>query len=322
MQVTDTASFIKKAREVHGDKYDYSLVEYTKGRNYVDIICPRHGIYTQRACNHTAGRGCRECKSEFVGDKCRQSLDDVLSDFRKTHGNRYDYSLVTDFRRRNTVKIICRQHGVFSQDSSMHKSGQGCKKCALISNGRKRRKTIDELLSAIKEHHGEKYKYDLTGFKGGKSKISIYCENHGWFKQEASMHMIGRGCDKCAREASRPPNYSDGFFDDMCNRVIPATFYYVEFEHIESGRKFHKFGISRKKHWKQRFNGLKKMGFRMNPIKTMKATAYECWELEQLVMSELEDSGRLYKCHYLKGTYIGGWTECIWPREWYNTVIK
>lgn len=321
MQVTDTESFIKKSREVHSGKYDYSLVEYTKGKGYVIIICPHHGPYSQRACNHTAGRGCRKCKSASTGDRCRQSLADVLSDFKNTHGNRYDYSLVTDFRRRNIVEIICRQHGVFQQDSSMHKSGQGCKKCALISSGRKKRKTIDELKNAINKFHGEKYQYDFTGFAGSNSSIKIYCENHGWFNQVAHYHMIGRGCDKCAREASRPPNYSDGFFNDEDNRLLPATFYHVEITHIESGKIFHKVGISRKKNWRSRFSGLKKMGFTMKPISITKSTAYECWELESLVLSELNDSGMLYKCHYLKDTYIAGWTECFYPKPWYNTNI-
>lgn len=37
--------FINKAREKHGNKYDYSKVEYTDIKTKVCIICPIHGEF-------------------------------------------------------------------------------------------------------------------------------------------------------------------------------------------------------------------------------------------------------------------------------------
>lgn len=37
--------FIEEARQVHGDRYDYSRVEYIKGRELVEIVCPEHGSF-------------------------------------------------------------------------------------------------------------------------------------------------------------------------------------------------------------------------------------------------------------------------------------
>ena len=54
----DTTSFIEKSKKVHGDKYDYSLINYINCENNVEIICPKHGIFLQQPYKHIAGRGC------------------------------------------------------------------------------------------------------------------------------------------------------------------------------------------------------------------------------------------------------------------------
>ncbi|CAM0104256.1 endonuclease [Vibrio phage 234P10] len=57
----NTSEFIKKARCTHGDRYDYSLTEYTTCVDEIKIICKTHGVFNQRAADHIKGRGCRRC---------------------------------------------------------------------------------------------------------------------------------------------------------------------------------------------------------------------------------------------------------------------
>jgi len=59
--VNDTESFIKKSIEMHGDLYDYSLVDYKNSHEKVKIICKEHGIFEQIPHNHLAGRICEKC---------------------------------------------------------------------------------------------------------------------------------------------------------------------------------------------------------------------------------------------------------------------
>jgi hypothetical protein len=54
-------SFIEKAKEVHGDEYEYSLVDYTGNHNKVKIICQKHGMFEQQAGHHMRGHGCPYC---------------------------------------------------------------------------------------------------------------------------------------------------------------------------------------------------------------------------------------------------------------------
>jgi hypothetical protein len=56
-----TETFIQRAREVHGDKYDYSKVNYINSYTKVEIICPIHGSFWQTPGHHLYGEGCKHC---------------------------------------------------------------------------------------------------------------------------------------------------------------------------------------------------------------------------------------------------------------------
>ena len=58
-----TADFIAKAKQVHGDRFDYTLVDYRSSHEDVRIICELHGTFEQKAYRHLQGDGCRKCKS-------------------------------------------------------------------------------------------------------------------------------------------------------------------------------------------------------------------------------------------------------------------
>lgn len=67
--------FIKKAKEIHGDKYDYSKVEYKRTDKEVCIICPKHGEFWQTPNRHLTGRGCPHCKNSLLENEVRNFLD-------------------------------------------------------------------------------------------------------------------------------------------------------------------------------------------------------------------------------------------------------
>lgn len=72
-----TEEFIEKAKEVHGNKYDYSKVKYENTRTKICIICPEHGEFWQTPNKHLQGNGCPQCacknnKSEL---KLKQYLE-------------------------------------------------------------------------------------------------------------------------------------------------------------------------------------------------------------------------------------------------------
>lgn len=56
--------FINKAKEVHGDKYDYSLVDYKNSKIKIKIICPVHGSFIKSVQKHLSGQKCPKCTFE------------------------------------------------------------------------------------------------------------------------------------------------------------------------------------------------------------------------------------------------------------------
>ena len=58
--------FLYRFENVHGNKYDYSLMEYTNRDIKIKIICPKHGIFEQTPHNHENGQGCPKCGRDIV----------------------------------------------------------------------------------------------------------------------------------------------------------------------------------------------------------------------------------------------------------------
>ena len=111
--------FINKARIIHGDKYDYSKVNYMGSENKVCIVCPKHGEFWQTPHRHLMGDKCPKCSV-----KSKLDNNSFVERARKIHGNKYDYSKVNYVDSLTPVCIICPEHGEFWQRPSAHLSGQ------------------------------------------------------------------------------------------------------------------------------------------------------------------------------------------------------
>jgi hypothetical protein len=61
-----TDQFISKAKNKHGDLYDYSLVEYVNNTTKVTIICKEHGSFEQKPNGHMNGKGCLLCATNKI----------------------------------------------------------------------------------------------------------------------------------------------------------------------------------------------------------------------------------------------------------------
>lgn len=119
-----TEEFIKKAKTVHHDKYDYARVKYKDCRTNVCIICPKHGEFWQMPYKHLQGHGCPEC-----GSPVQLTKEMFINKAKRTHGDKYDYSKVKYCGCDIKVCIICSKHGDFWQTPSSHLQGKGCPVC-------------------------------------------------------------------------------------------------------------------------------------------------------------------------------------------------
>ena len=173
--------------EAHGDKYDYSKVIYTNNTDKIEIICKKHGEFLQAPGEHKSGKGCSKCSGRNLTTK------EIIQQFKKVHGDTYDYSKVEYKKATKNVIVLCEKHGEFLQSPSSHKNGHGCHKCS-----GKYIPTTKEIVQEFKEVHGDLYDYSKVIYKKGSNKVKIICKEHGEFLQAPSEHKRGKNCPKCS----------------------------------------------------------------------------------------------------------------------------
>jgi hypothetical protein len=188
MRVTNRNEFIIKSNIIHNNEYDYSLVIYTNSGIKVDIICSKHGIFSQRPRKHLQGQGCPHCNGKFKKTKYDFSID-----AKKIHSDKYDYSLVNYINNKTKIKIICKEHGIFEQRPDDHLNGRGCMKCS-----GKEKKKIDIFIEQSNKIHNNFFTYNKVKYKNNWTSIIITCPIHGDFNVTPNNHLNKKsGCPKC-----------------------------------------------------------------------------------------------------------------------------
>ena len=189
-----TNEFIEKASLVHGDKYDYSKVEYINSKVKVCIICSKHGEFWQTPSRHLCGDRCPMCfKSE------KKTTEQFIDEARVVHGNKYDYSKVAYNGNKKKIEIVCPKHGSFFMTPLYHLQGHGCQKCYDERRGDTRRKDNNTFIEDLKRiYAGKDYDFSKVKYVNINTKVTIICPKHGEFSTTPN-HIItrGDGCPHC-----------------------------------------------------------------------------------------------------------------------------
>ena len=187
-----TEDFFTEARKVHGDKYDYTKVDYVNNHTNVCIICPEHGEFWQKPSNHLRGQKCQKCYGNYV-----PSTKEWVSSAHEVHNGKYDYSKVNYINNKTKVCIICHEHGEFWQRPHNHLNGNGCPKCKGNKTRERQTFSTNEFIAKSKKIHDDKYDYSKVKYVNSGTKVCIVCHEHGEFWQKPSHHLSGHGCVKC-----------------------------------------------------------------------------------------------------------------------------
>jgi len=106
-----TIEFINKAKEIHGDKYDYSKTIYENNLKEVIIICKEHGEFLQLPKTHKRGSGCNNCSLiNMANKKILKSKEKFFTDIKiKDNENRWNYiKAINEFNgTNNIITLIC-----------------------------------------------------------------------------------------------------------------------------------------------------------------------------------------------------------------------
>lgn len=291
-----TEQFIERAKEVHADKYDYSLVNYVKLRTKVEIICEKHGGFKQTPEGHLNGLTCRKC----TNDSKKTDVEEFISTCKEIHGNKYDYSKVDYINTITKVTLICKSHGEFVQTPNSHLQGHGCFECGhkLMSDSWRLTDTI--FIRRSCEIHKNKYDYSLVNYSNNKTKVKIICPKHGVFEQVPSLHLRGTDCPKCS--SLHKGYYSIKTADRNKKEYLKrkATLYLLNIFNNEEN--FYKIGITTT-NLMTRFSGLSKK-YSYKQVERVETNLYDAIYLENKILN-------LSKNKYKPKNYFYGETECF-----------
>ncbi len=168
--------FIKKAKEIHGDKYDYSLTNYKNIKSKVKIIY-NDWIFEQKAEDHLLGKLC----------ELRWDTERFIFESKKIHGDKYDYSKVKFINMKTNVIIIL-DDIEYSQSPSKHLMGRSPEKWIKLKSNK-------EYIEEARKVWGYKYDYSLVEYKGAHEEILIKYKNC-IYKQKAIQHLLGYKCER------------------------------------------------------------------------------------------------------------------------------
>jgi len=201
--------FIEKARLIHGNKYDYSKIEYKNIKTKIIIICSIHGEFKQDPHIHLRNHGCPKCGIIKNQNKHLHNNVWFIEKARLIHGNKYDYSKIEYCGEYKKIIIICSEHGEFLQTPNCHLYNHGCPQCGKIKSLNSIiKKSIKykmlytyitkQFIELAKKVHGNKYDYSKVNYKSSKHKIIIICKKHGEFLQRPNTHLSTKcGCPVC-----------------------------------------------------------------------------------------------------------------------------
>jgi predicted RNA-binding Zn-ribbon protein involved in translation (DUF1610 family) len=152
-----------------------------------------HGQFLQTPSSHIVSKqGCPKCGLIRGHQNLLKNTGQVISEAKKKHKYRYDYSKAVYKGKHHKIEIICPIHGSFWQITKDHLNGFGCPKCS----GRKRL-TTKEFIEKAQQVHGTIYDYSLVEYASNKRKVKIVCPEHGAWMQRPNDHLTGYGCPSC-----------------------------------------------------------------------------------------------------------------------------
>ena len=299
--------FIENSKEVHGDFYDYSRVEYKDSKTKVGIRCPIHGLFWQTPNAHLRSCGCPDC-----GGKKKKTKQQFIDEAVEVHGNFYDYSNVEYQTIHTKVEIICPEHGTFWQKPSSHLRGFQCPQCK--NDRMKASMTLStEIFSKkARQTHGDWYDYSQVNYQGSKEEVEIICPVHGSFWQIPNNHLNGQKCPYCSIGVGEYYAYK-WLYECSEEYDIPCLVYLIEM--YDEQERFLKMGITLRSVNERYRSRTHTKGYNYTTIIEKLTTKKEG------VLKELQAKNDLCGNRYHPMKSFDGWTECF-TLEAYDDILE
>lgn len=212
--------FIEQAKAIHGDKYDYSKVDYKTSHDKVKIICPKHGefeILPYAHTNESQKQGCYKCGIKNRINPNQGTTDRFIKKAQDKWSSKYDYSITNYINKMTKIEYKCSIHGTQQQLPYQHLK-HGCQYCSGRGISKHSKTSFINIASKI---HNNKYNYEKVEFLRITDKVVIKCPKHGEFITRANNHIhLANGCPNCVIIISRPQQEIYDYIKTIYNNEI------------------------------------------------------------------------------------------------------
>ena len=219
--------FVLECKEIWGDRFDYSQVDYKDCYTQNSIICKSHGAFKRNSVDFLfRKRHCPSCqKEELLAQKKARAQDrakEFIKKAKEIHKSKYSYELESLSNLSENVLITCPDHGKYYQEASKHLEGKQCRPCAVKAGGIASRLTNNEFIEKAQALHGDKFDYSITKYTSMQDFIKIICPCHGVVELLAKYHLNLSGCTYCITTNSPVSKVSQKWLDaiGIVNREV------------------------------------------------------------------------------------------------------
>lgn len=189
-KVTDTKSFIRKAKLVHAGYYSYNKASYIDSYSQITVTCKKHGDFSQKANNHLMGKGCRQCAIEARPEYKTVKKADILRS-----GLELISEVGSTIYHRELVSVRCKVHGQLKVKANS--AVNGCHRCARLRSVEAhytnlRTSKLQALIVDLVKLYGDQYDVSSAKYIDAKTALQVVCKDHGKFMASPNRLTCGK----------------------------------------------------------------------------------------------------------------------------------
>lgn len=197
-QNINTINFIKRAEELHGNKYDYSKTIYIKSSEKVIIKCIKHNYeFPQSPNSHLQNHGCKKCATDENIKNQSSNNNDFIKRCEEKYPNLIDYSETKYINCKIKCIFICKKCNTKYERQPIKMLSEDRKYGCTTCNGGVK-DTKEFFIEKANKTHNNQFNYDLVKYVNSHIHVKIKCKNNHIFEQTPNHHINGDGCPFCA----------------------------------------------------------------------------------------------------------------------------
>ena len=225
MIIKTTEDFIKKAKSIYGDNYDYTKSKYVNAKTKIEIKCKKHNhIFFQLSNNHFLSKfPCRYCNADNKRNLFSSNLKEFKALMIGKYGNTLSFNKANYINARTDIILICKKHNIEIKKTPEEFKSSSCNICSKENNDSVRSieqiKIINNYVSSLGgQLISKKYINNETNLK-------FKCKNdHVFFESWSDVKNSMRWCKECYPNRYIGETLSRMILEHLINSKMPSSY--------------------------------------------------------------------------------------------------